>query len=159
MVLYFAYGSNMSAAQMRRRCPGATLRGIGTLERFRLAFNRTGSYRPGAVASVEPSAEPSSQVIGLVWEMSDHDLREMDAIEDPEAYLRIAVPVRTMEHGIEYCWAYISYPDERGSAPDREYVQILIDGALEAQLPPDYISELKAWLSPAGDSELATSRP
>ncbi|WP_336086076.1 gamma-glutamylcyclotransferase family protein [Nocardia sp. SSK8] len=159
MVLYFAYGSNMSAAQMQRRCPSASLRGTGTLERFRLAFNRTGSYRPGAVASVEPSPEPSSQVIGLVWEISDSDLREMDAIEDPEAYLRIAVPVHTEQHGTEYCWAYISYPDNRGSAPDQEYVQILIDGAVEAQLPGDYISELRAWLSPAGDSALAGSRP
>ncbi|MEV6219533.1 gamma-glutamylcyclotransferase family protein [Nocardia sp. NPDC051833] len=157
MVLYFAYGSNMSAAQMQRRCPGAGLRGTGTLQRFCLSFNRKGSYRPGAVASIEPSPNPGSRVLGLVWEMSDQDLRAMDAIEDPDAYVRIAVPVHTAEHGTEYCWAYISYPDGRQSAPDHDYVKVLIEGAVEAQLPADYIDELREWLSPAGDGELAAT--
>ncbi|MDY0002073.1 MAG: gamma-glutamylcyclotransferase family protein [Polyangia bacterium] len=37
-VLYFAYGSNLDQAQMRRRCPTAAPIGPATLDGWRLAF-------------------------------------------------------------------------------------------------------------------------
>lgn len=35
---YFAYGSNLDAAQMERRCPGSQYRGKAFLPKHRMAF-------------------------------------------------------------------------------------------------------------------------
>lgn len=36
--LYIAYGSNLNIRQMAFRCPGAKLRGTGTVEDYELQF-------------------------------------------------------------------------------------------------------------------------
>jgi len=41
-VLHFAYGSNMSGALMRRRCPGARLEGRACLPGYRFVIMRSG---------------------------------------------------------------------------------------------------------------------
>src|SRR5258707_8084071 len=58
-MLHFAYGSNMSAALMRRRCPGARLEGRACLPGYRFVIMRSG------YASVVPA--PGSIVHGLLW--------------------------------------------------------------------------------------------
>ena len=49
---YFAYGSNLDAAQMRARCPSAKLLGAAILDGYRLGFAGQSAAWGGGVATV-----------------------------------------------------------------------------------------------------------
>ena len=59
MPLYFAYGSNMDAAAMARRCPRSKPIGLARLERHRLAI-----MREGLLTVVRAPARPSTGCCG-----------------------------------------------------------------------------------------------
>src|SRR5260370_33763751 len=73
-MLHFAYGSNMSAALMRRRCPGARLEGRACLPGYRFVITRSG------YASVVPA--PGSIVHGLLWRVAPRDVAALNVSEN-----------------------------------------------------------------------------
>lgn len=92
MLLYFAYGSNLSEEQMRRRCPGSALVGPGWLPGYRLAFGGHAERWQGAVATVEQVE--SGAVCGLLYTLTPDDLARLDGFESvPYAYVRGTVSV------------------------------------------------------------------
>lgn len=95
MPLYFAYGSNMCAAQMARRCPGALALGVGLLEGYTLRFPRRGAIWDGGIADVTPS--PGDRVFGVRYEISDEELAVLDTHE--VSYRRELLPVRAWVAG------------------------------------------------------------
>jgi gamma-glutamylcyclotransferase (GGCT)/AIG2-like uncharacterized protein YtfP len=83
---YFAYGSNMDAARMLARCPGARPVGAATLPGFRLVER--------LYADVEPSA--GCEAKGLLWSVTEADLASLDRHEGVAGgvYERLVVPVK-----------------------------------------------------------------
>ena len=77
--LYFAYGSNLDGAQMRRRCPSARLVGAAILDGYRLGFAGRSASWGGGVATVVRDRE--GRVPGLVWVVSADDLDRLDRFE------------------------------------------------------------------------------
>ncbi len=76
---YFAYGSNMNSEQMDYRCPGAVTTGHGILWDYALVERK--------YADIECS--PGAWGHGLLWEISDENLRSLDRYEGcPEIYRR-----------------------------------------------------------------------
>lgn len=146
-ILYFAYGSNMSVAQMTKRCPSAAMVGLGRLPGFELVFNRKGSYRPGAVASIEPKRDQTAIVHGVVWRISTEDLEELDRIEDPTAYYRRTLPIQLKDDGEVECEVYISFPNTTDLPPDPEYLTLIVTAAKEVGLPQPYIKGLEQIVS------------
>ena len=144
---YFAYGSNISKAQMSERIPGSHDVGIGYLPNFQLVFNRHGTYRSGGVASVIP--EMNAQVFGYIYMLTSQQLAVMDEIEHPDAYERKTIRVFQMDrnHAIESeieCQTYFSFPT--GSyAPSVSYIQLIISSAIERGLPKKYIEMLELY--------------
>lgn len=67
--LYFAYGSNMSHAQMQTRCPDLVFIGAVRLEGYRFVYDGYEEYRKGAVANIVPDADPGADPNskGIVW--------------------------------------------------------------------------------------------
>jgi gamma-glutamylcyclotransferase len=137
--LYFAYGSNMCADQMRTRCPAAKSIGVGYVRRYELVFNRKGTYRPGAVASMVPS-ERDQCVYGVIWDMTSEELAIMDAIE--QSYERVLLDVFALDGRVHQCQTYIAIPESDPPLPDPEYVAILLHAATEARLPATYIETI-----------------
>jgi gamma-glutamylcyclotransferase (GGCT)/AIG2-like uncharacterized protein YtfP len=91
--LYFAYGSNLDGAQMRRRCPSARLVGAAILDGYRLGFAGQSASWGGAVATVVRDRQ--GRVPGLVWALSAEDLERLDRCEGhPFAYRRKSAPRR-----------------------------------------------------------------
>ncbi len=85
---YFAYGSNLCVRQMARRCPGAVDPRPATLADHDWLINERG------VATVEPF--DGSQVHGVVWQLTDHDLATLDSAEGvPVRYRRDRLTVQT----------------------------------------------------------------
>ena len=87
MPLYFAFGSNMDAAQMARRCPGARTLSRAQIADHQLVFRGPSKKRGGGVLSVDPA--PGVRVDGVLYEVSDAHLEALDRFEGaPEWYLR-----------------------------------------------------------------------
>src|SRR4029450_1311016 len=88
MVLYFAYGSNMSGEGMRVRCPQAQALGLGRLDGWRFIINTDG------YASVVPS--PGGTGHGVLWRLAAGGLGALKAYEGVESalYVRRMLPVR-----------------------------------------------------------------
>ena len=133
---YFAYGSNMDVAQMRRRCPSAHLVGVGYLPGHRFFRNSRG------VASI--AAEVDSHVLGLEWIIDYKDELELDRFEGvPIHYKRYELMVESMR-GSARCLTYIANDCRRG-IPRPQYLERIIIAAQSARLDQAYIEELQTW--------------
>ncbi|MGZ8748484.1 MAG: poly-gamma-glutamate hydrolase family protein [Mycobacterium sp.] len=133
---YFAYGSNLCVRQMARRCPGAVDPRPATLADHDWLINERG------VATVEPF--DGSQVHGVVWQLTDHDLATLDSAEGvPVRYRRDQLTVHT-DDGPYPAWVYIDHRVEPGP-PRPGYLERIIDGALHHGLPQRWIDFLKRW--------------
>jgi gamma-glutamylcyclotransferase (GGCT)/AIG2-like uncharacterized protein YtfP len=107
---YFAYGSNLNAAQMAQRCPDALDPLPATLADHDWLINERG------VATVEPA--DGAEVHGVLWQVSDSDLDVLDSAEGvPVRYRRDELVVHT-EHGPQRAWVYIDHRVEPGDRWD-----------------------------------------
>lgn len=90
--LYFAFGSNLDAAQMAARCPGARAVGRATLAGHTLVFAGASPTRGGAVATIVRVA--GGTVTGAVYRVTADDLARLDRFEGaPTFYERRRVTV------------------------------------------------------------------
>jgi len=85
--LYFAYGSNLDAARMRRRCPTSAPAGSATLDGWRLAFGGHSRTWGGPVATLVKDRD--DRVDGLLYALSPDELAVLDRCEGhPLCYRR-----------------------------------------------------------------------
>ncbi|MCB1432828.1 MAG: gamma-glutamylcyclotransferase [Alphaproteobacteria bacterium] len=146
-LFYFAYGSNMSLAQMQERCPESERVGIGHLPGHRLVFPRFSMNRQCGVAGVE--AHPEHEVWGVIYRLSPADGVRLDRFEGYEAgrrpdlnnYNRVDVTIHGHQpepRGIG-CMTYV--PTRQGDhfPPDHDYHGLLLSGARENLLPQHYV--------------------
>jgi phage replication-related protein YjqB (UPF0714/DUF867 family)/gamma-glutamylcyclotransferase (GGCT)/AIG2-like uncharacterized protein YtfP len=133
---YFAYGSNLCVRQMAQRCPGAVDPRPATLADHDWLINERG------VATVEPF--DGSQVHGVLWHVTDHDLATLDSAEGvPVRYRRDRLTVNT-DDGPAEAWVYIDHRVEPGR-PRPGYLERIVDGAVHHGLPHRWIEFLKRW--------------
>jgi gamma-glutamylcyclotransferase (GGCT)/AIG2-like uncharacterized protein YtfP len=97
LTLYFAFGSNLSAQQMRRRCPTARRVARATLRHHELAFGGMSAAWRGAVATVRPAR--GAEVEGLLYVMRSHDLARLDSFEGVPDYYTRALREVVDQHG------------------------------------------------------------
>lgn len=122
--LYFAYGSNLSEAQMAERCADSSLWRPAVLRGYRLAFGNRSSYRGGGVATVLPSPNGDS-VAGLLYRLSEADLAALDRWEAyPKKYGRGAVPVIDDTGETQSALTYF-LNDYFPNAPSQAYLDII----------------------------------
>ena len=141
MTLYFAYGSNMSRAAMRRRCPGAREIGSAVLEGHRFVIIGDG------YASVLPS--PGASVHGLLWRLGPRALAALNAYEslDSGLYRAVTLPVRGAGRRVA-ALVYVARSRTLG-APRPGYLEDVIAAARELEFPPAYVDMLARW-APSG---------
>jgi gamma-glutamylcyclotransferase (GGCT)/AIG2-like uncharacterized protein YtfP len=141
MTLYFAYGSNMSRAPMRARCPTAREVGTATLAGYRLIVTSDG------YASVVP--EPGDIVHGLVWRLAPRDIAALNAYEslDTGLYRIVTLPVAVGAKKVP-AMVYIARSRTPGQ-PRPGYLEAVVAAARELDFPPAYVDALARWL-PAG---------
>lgn len=124
-VLYFAYGSNLDDAQMRERCANARVVGRATLPNYALVFGGFSHRWGGAVASVVRAK--GACVEGLLYELGNVDLRELDRFEGhPFAYERVIRWVRDESGGRRRVMTYLQPEDGfEAWAPPLGYFTVL----------------------------------
>ena len=136
--LYFAYGSNMNEAQLRRRCPDSHFICRARLPDHRFVITSRG------YASVRKSA--GGTVHGLLIALTGPDERTLDRFEGVAKgmYRRDQVEVLT-ELGCSIP-ALIYIDDIEGEGPPKpDYLERILEGARRHVLPPAVITELEGW--------------
>jgi gamma-glutamylcyclotransferase (GGCT)/AIG2-like uncharacterized protein YtfP len=141
MPRYFAYGSNMSVALMRRQCRGAEAIGPARLDGWRFIVMRDG------YASIVPAA--GCTVHGVLWRITPRDLAALNAFEniDSGLYVRRVLAIR---HGARRAPAltYVS-PNRVEGRPRPGYQAFVVAAARAWEFPDDYVRSLARW-APAG---------
>ena len=139
---YFAYGSNLLAARLCRRVPGAVALGRAFLAGHERRFHKRGRDGSGK-CSVLPAG---SGLWGAVFELPRAGKRMLDRIEGVgSGYREIAVRVRV---GNDWIGAF-SYRAEEGHIDDSLvpfgwYKDLVVAGARERRLPAAEIALLNA---------------
>jgi gamma-glutamylcyclotransferase (GGCT)/AIG2-like uncharacterized protein YtfP len=136
-MLHFAYGSNMNHRLMRTNAPQARALGIARLPGFRFIITRDG------YASV--LQDSSSQVHGVLWQLTPHDRRSLDAYESVETGLyRRAMLLVCRENSRGPALVYLARSSATG-APRPGYLDAVLQAACEWELPDAYIDSLRRW--------------
>ena len=145
MFRYFGFGSNMNVVSLRAKgveplswCPAV-------LPGWCLCFNVKHFFRhEGGVGNIEPTDVPDSQVMGVLYECPAESLSSLDAMEAlGYGYQRVTVEVQAGEEVVS-AFVYVGTPDfiDNSCRPTRRYLNILVEGARQAGLDPDYIRVL-----------------
>ncbi|MBX6328908.1 MAG: gamma-glutamylcyclotransferase [Pseudolabrys sp.] len=137
MTLYFAYGSNMSRAGMRLRCPSARALGVATLPGWRFVIGRDG------YASIAPA--PGERVLGVLWHVSARDVAALNAYEgvDVGLYRQVWVMIRAQGRA-RSAMVYVARRGGEGR-PRPGYLEEVIAAARAWMLPADYVAGLARW--------------
>lgn len=141
MTLYFAYGSNMSHALMRPRCPTAREVGVAELSGYRFVITADG------YASIARAAGAS--VHGLVWRLMPRDVAALNAYESLASglYHTDTLPVRLGARRVP-ALVYIGRSRVPG-LPRPGYLELVLDAAEKLALPAAYRKSI-ARLMPSG---------
>jgi gamma-glutamylcyclotransferase len=140
-VWHFAYGSNMNRAQMLARAGKILEEQNASLPNYEVRFNK--KVR-GGTAGANIQMSHGKTVHGVLYKIEEGAFRSLDRYEGvPEHYRRIEVQV-TPEGGQPVpAQIYIASKVEKGLRPSPTYLQAILDGAGEHNLPASYIGEIK----------------
>ncbi|XP_049879640.1 gamma-glutamylcyclotransferase-like [Pectinophora gossypiella] len=151
--LYFAYGSNLLKKRIHINNPSAEFLGTGKLENHQLDFIRYTDNWGGCSATIVPTE--GAHVWGAVWRVNNKDMPALDKQEGVESnwYFPKIVEIVLPEGTIVECRTYQQsnnppvrgvgedIPDER--KPSKTYMEVIIHGAMECDIPEYYIEKLK----------------
>jgi len=137
MPLYFAYGSNMNRAAMRRRCPAARAIGPAALAdyTFFVGIDGWGSVKP----------KRGARVHGVLWRLTPRDVAALHAYELLHAglYELRQLPVRS---GARLTRATIYLLRQRSAGrPKPGYVEMIAASARAWKLPERYVRSVERW--------------
>ena len=141
---YFAYGSNMNRGifESRRGMRPIQVR-LALCEDYQLRFNLAIGPGERGVANLEPQA--GARTWGVLYLITVEKSEQLDRTEGVArgAYRRI--PVSAIVDSNEQIAAF-TYQSDRislGRKPSPRYISLLIEGAVQHRLPPDYLRYLR----------------
>lgn len=142
----------MSRKRISERCPESSFYGIGFIENWEIVFNKKVS---NGLAAANIKRKQGSKVWGVIFSISKDDLSKLDKregyieglnFEEQEHYDRQLSTV-TLTDLSTRAWLYLSPHDHSDLQIAKSYMEFLIDGATEYQLPEYYLNFLKAMPS------------
>jgi len=141
MPLYFAYGANMDASAMGRRCPRSKPLGLARLARHRLA-----AMREGWLTVVR---DPRSAVHGVLWDVALADVAALDRYEGVARglYAKLTQPI-VAENGPRQAIVYVGANAGPGVAR-ADYIAEVIAAARSWPLPEEALKALEGFRPPA----------
>lgn len=151
MAHFFAYGDRMSTTTMQRHAPHARLVGPAILAGYRLAFNvRSGSWGGGAANAV---ADPHGTLWGVLWEVDEADLTELDSYRGDDETQRhdLDVDVQGPE-GTVSARTFAVTSHESFIRPTERYLDMLKANAAGQGLPEEALASIErasqGWQGP-----------
>jgi len=137
---YFAYGSNMKSSRLRDRIGEVIDHGIVSKQNYRIIFNKQSTDGTGKTNLVTPAEQ--TEVIGVLYELTENQLKKLDDIE--KGYMRIPIVVNWGTKTKE-AQTYVAIDNMINNEllPKVDYLQLLIEGASEHGFPEEYLKLLK----------------
>jgi gamma-glutamylcyclotransferase (GGCT)/AIG2-like uncharacterized protein YtfP len=149
-MLHFAYGSNLSPKFLRSHCPSARFVMKAYLPNFRVEFRYYSKKRRGGISSI--ISRPGGLVRGVIYEVPPGEMLDLDELESvPKGlYIRETFLVLGEDGGWHEADLYRVAKPEGPFAPARSYVELMLEGAQEHGLNPEYVGELRELLGSLG---------
>jgi hypothetical protein len=147
---YFAYGSDMNREQIRSRCADPKAVAVARLPNSRIAFYGYSTVWDGALETVISASD--DDVWGVMYDLSSSDRERLDGWHDARmdgSGASFHCPAKvTDQEGKEHT-VLLYKRDVRGvgQTPSREYLDFIVQGAMDNELPPSYIERLRAMES------------
>jgi len=140
--IYFAYGSNMKTDRMTRRVPSAKPLGYAKLMDKKLVFNKISSDGSGKTNIVDAK---NGVVLGVLFEIDEEEIVKLDDIE--KGYEKQDITVLGNDDKPLRAFTYVSTQTKDGLKPYDWYLNFLIEGADENELPKGYVDSLRMFES------------
>jgi len=143
-MLYFSYGSFLDSETLKRHCPKAVYKGKAILTNWEVQFNFLSRTYKGGVTGVEPAV--AKLVRGALYDVDNDELLHLDSIEGvPDGiYYRQTIYVVDDSGKAVKAATYRTTNPKGPFKPTKKYASLMICGAKEHGLDPDYIKELEA---------------
>ena len=126
-VLYFAYAHDLNKKQMKERAPESKPRVTATLPNYRLVFLGWSRQWKGGIATIRGTH--GGKVAGGVYEISERDLRRLDALEGyPRESNRVNVTVFTEDGDALKAVTYLKTGQSEETKPSPEYLSVIQAG-------------------------------
>lgn len=154
-LVYFAYGSNMLRERLLARCPQVRLVGRAWLHEHRLTFDKFSATDDSGKGAFEPAS--GSCLPGVLWHLPACDQAALDHAEGAgRGYERMLAGVIRDDGTAVQALSYRAIDRRPGLQPWDWYLDLVIAGAIQQQLPPSHVQWLRA-VSAATDPD--TRRP
>lgn len=142
---YFAYGSNMLLERIRSRVPSARVLGTATLRGYQLRFNKLSKDGSGK-ANIVPATDPRAAVHGVLYHLDDDDRPQLDKAEGLGNGYHVRRLRVSRDGAEEEVLAYVAAPGaiRDDLRPFHWYKNMVIDGAMQNQLPEPYVRQIEA---------------
>jgi gamma-glutamylcyclotransferase len=133
--LHFAYGSNLSFAQMDSRCPENTRMGIGILHGYRWIISSRG-YANVVKSNLD-------YVMGRIYKINKQDEDNLDKKEGynsvHSSYEKEILPI--IADGVSCdCFVYVDPVIQEGP-PKNEYIDRINAGLVDSKFPDEYVEK------------------
>ncbi|KAL7640037.1 UNVERIFIED_CONTAM: hypothetical protein RMT77_009451 [Armadillidium vulgare] len=158
--LYFAYGSNLLSKRIHINNPSAEKLCVAVLEGYELDFGNFSSRWNGAVATI--TEKINNQVFGVLWTLKLEDLLNLDRQEGVKnrIYHPLEVSVKTLEGNIHKARTYqLTTGNKSVQRPSLVYLNVIIQGAVEHNLPKKYIEDLRQIENNGYDGDVDVNIP
>lgn len=116
--------------------------GVASKQDYRIAFNKQSTDGTGKTNIVTPAGQ--EQVLGVLYELTEEQLKKLDGIEKGYARIPIIVDWRAETKEVQTYVAIDSMINNE-LLPKAGYLQLLIDGASEHDFPEEYQKHLKSF--------------
>jgi gamma-glutamylcyclotransferase len=143
---YFAYGSNMNEEQMRSLGVRPLSIAVAKLPEHRISFHGYSRTWDGAEETVV--AAPGRDVWGVIYKLRRSDGNTLDSDKDVRldgTGAHFLFPTTVLDTGGKKHLVLLYKKDILGAPekPSREYLDFIVQGALQRGLPSSYIEELR----------------
>ena len=143
---YFAYGSNMNQEQILARCVRPVVVGVALLPHHRLAFHGYSRIWDGGMETVVSA--PGQEVWGVIYQLTVSDWDSLDSWQDVRldgtgTYFHFPDTVTDTEGKTHSVFLYKKDILREPQPPSREYLDVIIQGAVARRLPAAYLEELR----------------
>jgi gamma-glutamylcyclotransferase (GGCT)/AIG2-like uncharacterized protein YtfP len=140
---YFAYGSNLCTRYLQEYCPSATYVMKADLPNYKIQFRRYSHEMQGGISTIMEA--PGNLVRGVIYEVSKNEIGAMDLLEDvpQEIYLRETFLVLGADGSWHRADLYRVAEPAGPYPPAKRYLDLMIEGAREHALDPDYVEDLE----------------
>lgn len=141
---YFAYGSNMSICRLQERVPSAMRIGAFYLSGHKLQFHMSSEDGSGK-CDAEQTHNTDDVVIGALFEINENEKIHLDRAESlGYGYNEKIVPVNNISGEVFEALIYVAIRKDPTLKPYSWYLNHVVIGAIETNLPAKYLNEIHA---------------